>query len=248
MTKHDSSARTLEQLVLDHKGDRSYDRLGKDCGNNPTGKRLQQITTMGIKNFPDPDTIRGLSRGLGVSITDVVLASARSLGLSVASDPTSGALVLADVAELPSSARQALTSVAREMVVLSRSATVPEQDAKVVIDRSRLEQVSDGLIAEEALKREAVRNAVMAAIAPPAHYFDESGMTVPEKAGDTTPQLDGPVSDWSEDGREDGKDADVHHLYELRGPEPPEDAAARDEGKPSAGQRRRDEQDEQGES
>lgn len=73
----------LRELIAGTKGERSYEALSRDCGGAPTSKRLHQLATTTLKNFPDPLTIQGLARGLGVSVTEVVLASARSLGLPV---------------------------------------------------------------------------------------------------------------------------------------------------------------------
>lgn len=111
--------RTLQQLVLDLKGDRSYERLARDCGGVPTAKRLQQIaTTPHPKTFPDPPTVEGLAQGLGVTVTEVVLAAATSLGLNVHRGGDPSEVVLAGVGDLPTPARDAVLSVAREMVRL----------------------------------------------------------------------------------------------------------------------------------
>ena len=70
-----------------------------------------------MKNFPDPDTITAMARGLGVSTTEVVLASARSLGVPVATGDAT-ALVIADGGTLPSVAQEALRYLGHEMVRL----------------------------------------------------------------------------------------------------------------------------------
>ena len=70
----------IERLILDRKGDRTYDRLSRDCGGVPSDKRLHQMATRPIRNFPDPDTIQGLARGLNVSALSVLVAIANSLG------------------------------------------------------------------------------------------------------------------------------------------------------------------------
>lgn len=107
----------LVQLILDRKGDRSYERLSKDCGGIPTRARLGQIATTEFKTFPDPATLRGLSRGLGVPMTDVVLAAARSLGLRVRAGDE-GSLVVGDAGRLPVAAQQSILNVARQMLEL----------------------------------------------------------------------------------------------------------------------------------
>lgn len=110
----------LQQLLLERKGGRSYDRLSEDCGGIPTDKRLNQIAKHGIKNFPDAATIEGLSTGLNVSVTSVVLSAARSLGLKVGvTDPDS--LTIAGVSKLPSSAQNLIVTLAQEMVSLQGS-------------------------------------------------------------------------------------------------------------------------------
>ena len=74
---------TLQELIAACKGDRSYDALETAAGGSPTSKRWQQMATKADKNFPDPPTIRGIARALSVTETVVVLAAARSLGLTV---------------------------------------------------------------------------------------------------------------------------------------------------------------------
>lgn len=120
---------TLARLIGQRKGDRSFKRLSTDCGGIPTANRLQQMATKDISAFPDPDTIRGISLGLGTTITEVTLASARSLGLNVASGEPD-ALTLAGAGALPVEAQEAILSVSREMQRLyqppRRLALVPD--------------------------------------------------------------------------------------------------------------------------
>ena len=81
---------TLGQLLNAARrgGEVSYERLSKACGGAPSAKRLHQLENGPLKNFPDPDTIRNLSTGTGFSVTEVIFAAARSLGLPVAAgDP-----------------------------------------------------------------------------------------------------------------------------------------------------------------
>lgn len=117
----------LAALINLRKGDRSYERLSRDCGGNPSRARLQQIATGELKEFPDPETIQCLSRGLGATVTDIILASARSLGLNVAiGDPE--ALVVAGAGALDPSAQDVILGVARELLKRedSSSGTVTE--------------------------------------------------------------------------------------------------------------------------
>lgn len=119
-TDPDTAGPDLRRLILDAKGTRSFESMSKDCGGNPTGKRLQQMTASDLKAFPDPSSIKGMARGFGVSQQDVLLACARSLGLNVSGGVARGALVLSDIDELDESARQALVDTARQMVRLAR--------------------------------------------------------------------------------------------------------------------------------
>lgn len=116
MTSSRPTGLTLKELVLDRKGDRSYEVLARDCGGRPTSKRLQQIATSPAqKNFLDPDTIRGLAHGLGVSVTQVVLASARSCGLDVRDSGDGDALVIGSAGDLTAEQRALILSLAREL-------------------------------------------------------------------------------------------------------------------------------------
>lgn len=125
MTRTETSP-TLATLVLDHKGDRSYERLSRDCGGEPTGKRLQQIATNPIKTFPDAETIQGVAQGLGVSVTDVVLASARSLGLQVRTDPGPAAVQL-DPAVAVEETRDAVLAVVRAVRAAAKTAPAEQR-------------------------------------------------------------------------------------------------------------------------
>lgn len=107
----------LAMLVKMRKGDRSYERLSRDCGGFPTANRLQQIATAPMNTFPNPETITGLSQGLGATITDVTLAAARSLGLNVRSGEPD-ALVIAGAGALPAEAQEILLAMARQMMKL----------------------------------------------------------------------------------------------------------------------------------
>lgn len=111
---------TLAELILAKKGDRSYAKISRDCGHVPTDRRIQSMATSEIKAFPDVDTIRGLAIGLRVNESDVLLASARSLGLTVAtSDP--GSLILPGAGHLPDSAKEVLSEVAGELLKMQQS-------------------------------------------------------------------------------------------------------------------------------
>jgi len=106
----------LRELIGLQKGDRSYEQLSKACGGQPSAKRLQQIATEQIKNFPDPDTIRALAKGLGVTESTVVLASAASLGLDVHTPTMWAALLPAGTDLIPDHMRDGILSVVRSAV------------------------------------------------------------------------------------------------------------------------------------
>jgi len=82
------------QIILRAKGDQSYEWLSKECGGFPQAKRLQQLATAPMKNFPDPETFRGLRRGTRVPLRRLILAAARSLGLDAQSDSDLDAIVI----------------------------------------------------------------------------------------------------------------------------------------------------------
>jgi hypothetical protein len=77
-----------------------------------------------MKNFPDPDTIRALSKGLGVTETTVVMASATSLGLDVHSPSGWAALLPAGIDTVPSHMRDAILSVVHSAVHMAREMEV----------------------------------------------------------------------------------------------------------------------------
>jgi hypothetical protein len=104
----------IQNLILNNKGDRSYEELARDCGYDVKSRALHAVTTKPTRGFADPNTIRGLSRGLNVPTMDVVRAYAISLDLPVASEEP---LVLRIVGggSLPQSGQHLLLNVAREL-------------------------------------------------------------------------------------------------------------------------------------
>ena len=92
----------------------SFEAMSRACGGVPTGKRLFQLINSPLKNFPDPDTIRGLQRATGASTTEIVMAAARSLGLDVTeTDPD--ALHVPGISLASDSGRNALLTIGREL-------------------------------------------------------------------------------------------------------------------------------------
>jgi len=111
----------LRTLIRNLRGERNNVELSRDCGGIPTQSRLQQISTSPIKLFPDPDTIRGLARGLNVSVSEVIGACAKDLGLNVGG-PDESALLLSGARELPESSQQVIITLSREMQRLAEQA------------------------------------------------------------------------------------------------------------------------------
>jgi len=118
VTQTPEKPQDLATLILDRKADRSFERLSKDCGGTPSKNRLQQMTVRVPDGFPTPKAIEGIARGTGATVTEVVMASARSLGLNVTPDDPS-ALVIARAGLLPLDAKETIFSVARQMMRLA---------------------------------------------------------------------------------------------------------------------------------
>lgn len=108
----------LQELISLRKGDRSYEQLSKACGGNPGGPRIHQLATTRIKGFPDPPTIRGLAKGLGVTEMTVVLACAESVGLDIHMPGGDGwaALLPAGTTKIPGYFRDALLTVVHSAI------------------------------------------------------------------------------------------------------------------------------------
>jgi hypothetical protein len=130
----------LQELIGLRKGDRSYEQLSKACGGLPTAKRLQQLATAPIKNFPDPATIRSLSKGLGVTESTVVLASAASLGLEVHTPSMWAALLPAGTELIPDHMRDGILSVVHSAVRMARDEKEVVTDGKPQPRRQEAQQ------------------------------------------------------------------------------------------------------------
>ena len=130
----------IQQLVAMKKGDRSFARLSLDCGGRPTGPALQKLTTSPLKSFPDPETIRGLSRGLNLPIRQIVEACARSVGLDISAE-SDDVLPIVGGRRLPESSQALLISMAREMLAM--------QEGNPGTESNQNEQDSYGLAARE---------------------------------------------------------------------------------------------------
>lgn len=105
---------TLPSLISRYRGERNSAQLARDCGGRPTAMRINQYKSLPISAFPDADTIRGLSRGLGVSELEIILAASRSLGLNV-EDTVPEDLSLAGAGLLPATSQQLLRGMSEEL-------------------------------------------------------------------------------------------------------------------------------------
>lgn len=126
----------LQELISLRKGDRSYERLSEACGGYPGGPRIHQLATTEIKGFPDPSTIRGLAKGLGVTEMTVLLATAESLGLDIKMPGGDGwaALLPAGTTKIPAYFRDAILTVVHSAIQVvedaeSRETTQPDEHA-----------------------------------------------------------------------------------------------------------------------
>ncbi|WP_394253681.1 hypothetical protein [Arthrobacter pityocampae] len=104
----------IQNLILNKKGDRSYERLARDCGHEIKSRALHAAATKQTRAFADPDTIRGLSQGLNVPVVDIIRAYSVSLGLPVAADEK-GILRVVGGGDLPESSQNLIVSMAREL-------------------------------------------------------------------------------------------------------------------------------------
>lgn len=116
-----SEGKALRALIASRRDERNNAELSRDCGGIPTQSRLQQMANNPIKVFPDPDTIKGLARGLSVTVEQVISACAKDLNLPMGS-PDESALVLFGARDLPESSQQILVNLSREMLRLQDAA------------------------------------------------------------------------------------------------------------------------------
>lgn len=103
----------LADLIGQTKGDRSYAKLAQESGDVVIRQRWYQLATSPLKEFPEPPTIEAIARGLGVSVTDVVIACSRSVGLQVRDAGTFAGLDLAGVPDEQAEAVRRLVSTLR---------------------------------------------------------------------------------------------------------------------------------------
>ena len=111
----------LRSLIRNLRGDRNNAELSRDCGGIPTQSRIQQMANLPIKLFPDPATMKGLARGLNISVWEVVAACAKDLDLGIGG-PGESDLFLAGARDLPESSQRLLISMSRELQDLAAQA------------------------------------------------------------------------------------------------------------------------------
>lgn len=106
----------ISELITSLKGQRSYEQLSADCGGAPTGARIQQMVKAKLNVFPSPESIRGLSRGLGIRPSVIISACSVTLGLVSESEQVGESLLLPDVAQmLTPTQRHLIVTMVREL-------------------------------------------------------------------------------------------------------------------------------------
>lgn len=116
MEQSDPREPLLADLINDRKGNRSYADLERDSGGSVTRGRFQQLATVRTQSqFPTPAILRGVVAATNLPTRDVVLAAARSVGLTVPpEDPTT--LVIAGAGSLPDDQKELLLNLARDLI------------------------------------------------------------------------------------------------------------------------------------
>lgn len=166
---------TLQALVADWKGDRSYEQLAALSDGRLSRARIQQIATREMKAFPDAATLAGLAQALDVPVQEVVLATARSLGLEVRGGASGDALLVPGGKKLSTPAQDALLTMARELS--KAGATDGERDAaRVDGDAQR-----DGVTPAAGERRAPVN--VRGAVGPFSQGWVPPGLTESGEAG-----------------------------------------------------------------
>lgn len=84
---HTTPAPTLQELIADRRGGRSYARLAEQCGGKPSASRWHQLATDGPADLSQQDTIIPMAEVLGVTPFAVLRAFAVSLGWAVETAP-----------------------------------------------------------------------------------------------------------------------------------------------------------------
>jgi hypothetical protein len=137
----DSDVPTLAQLITESKTDSglSYDQLAARTDYVVSRQRFQQLgTSTRLKEFPEPATLAAVAEAIKVDVAVVVLATAKSIGLSVDMGSRSdlGMMLPAAARNLTIAQRNALLSLVRSIVTESSGARRPVGDGGVAEDQS----------------------------------------------------------------------------------------------------------------
>jgi hypothetical protein len=121
MKGDNSDVPTLAELITDQKEDSglSYEQLAAKSDNVLTRQRFQQLGKgLRITEFPEPATLAAIAVSLDVDVALVVLATAKSIGLSVdtGSESELGMMLPAAARNLTRDQRNALLSLVRSIV------------------------------------------------------------------------------------------------------------------------------------
>lgn len=127
----DSGVPTLAQLITEQKDlyGYSYAELAARTDHVISRQRWQQLGTgVRLHEFPEPATLAAISAALGVNVSHVLLATARTIGLPVEIDGTS------DLARMmPYSARKLTVDQRNAILAVVRS----------IVDPDRAERLAD---------------------------------------------------------------------------------------------------------
>lgn len=116
----------LMGLIQDRIQGRSYAQLSRDCrfSNRST---VQRLATKPLKDMPSTDTLKGLARGLNVTLGAVVSAAAVSVGLDPRNIGASD-LIITGARTLPAESQELLLSMAEQMLIWDERVSQAENE------------------------------------------------------------------------------------------------------------------------
>ena len=149
----------LAQLITERKREMgwSYRKLAAQSGGVITWSRWQQLATgVRVVEFPEPETLMAIARGLDVDVTLVVMAAAKSIGLPVRSAAsTFAALLPTTVDDIDPDMQDALLRVIRlasrrtdasQKQGTEKGSTSQQSEAAIAADRAaRAAQVAEAV-------------------------------------------------------------------------------------------------------
>jgi DNA-binding XRE family transcriptional regulator len=117
----------LQYLIQDNKGDLSLPQLANRCNLNPLsgGRTLHKLMTGHITEFPKPETLTALSRGLRIPVMEVIRAAAISVGIDAGA--AGDDLVIPGGAKLRPKSREAVLAVAEELLTTQQQMTAVQE-------------------------------------------------------------------------------------------------------------------------